>query len=65
MIKKLKLDEQDSIFPNFTLTSPKTILELPTKSYADSLHQGSRNKEVLSSVFNDQVIAFDFAKFQI
>ena len=27
---------QESIFPNSTLTSPKTIIELPTKTYVDS-----------------------------
>ena len=31
--EKLKLDEQDSIFLNSTLTSPKTIIEIPTKNY--------------------------------
>ena len=35
---KLGLNEQDSIVPNSTLTLPKTIIELPTKSYVDSLH---------------------------
>ena len=34
--EKLKLDEQDSIILNSTLTLPKTIIELPTKSYVDS-----------------------------
>ena len=34
--EKLKLDEQDSIIPNSTLTSPKTTKEIPTKSYVDS-----------------------------
>ena len=51
---KLKLDEQDSISLNFTLPFPKTILEIPTKSYVDSLHESSRNRRYLSSVFNDQ-----------
>ena len=32
---KLKLDEQDSIVLNSTLTIPKTIIEVPTKSYVD------------------------------
>ena len=36
-IEKLKVDEQDTIVLNSTLTSPKTIIELPTKSYVDSL----------------------------
>ena len=30
--EKLKLDEQDSITLNSSLTLPKTIIELPTKS---------------------------------
>ena len=30
--EKLKLDEQDSKFPNSILTSPKTIIEIPTKN---------------------------------
>ena len=33
--EKLKLDEQDSIVPNFSLTLPKTLIKLPTKSYVD------------------------------
>ena len=33
--KKLKLDEQDSIVLNSTLTIPKTIIELLTESYID------------------------------
>ena len=37
--EKLTLDEQDSINPNFTLKSPKMIIERPTKSYIDSLHE--------------------------
>ena len=31
-----------------------TLIELPTKSYVDSLHESSRNRRDLSSVFNDQ-----------
>ena len=34
--EKLKIDEQDSIVPNSSLTLPKTLIELPTKSYVDS-----------------------------
>ena len=36
--EKLNLDEQGSIFLNSTLTSPKTIIEIRTKIYIDSLH---------------------------
>ena len=52
--EKSKLDEQDSIVVNSTLTSPKTIIEIPIKLYVDSLHEISRNRRDLSSVFNDQ-----------
>ena len=50
----LYLDEQDCIIPNSNLTSPKTKIELPTKSYVDSLHESSRTRRDLSSVLNDQ-----------
>ena len=33
--EKINLDEQDSVIPNSTLTSPKTIIEVPTKNYVD------------------------------
>ena len=52
--EKLKPDEKDSLILISTLTSPKAIIELPTKSYVDSLHEGTRKKSDLSSVFNDQ-----------
>ena len=57
--EKLQLDEQDSIILNSNLTSPKTIIELPTKSYVDRLHESIRNRRDLSSVFNDQDYEFD------
>ena len=57
--KKLKLDEQDSIVLNFSSILPKTIIEIPTKKYVDSLHESSRNRRDLSSVFNDQDNEFD------
>ena len=60
--EKLNLDEQDSILLNSTLTLPNTIIELPTKSYVDSLHETSRNRRDLSSVFNDQDNEFDCNK---
>ena len=34
--EKIDLDEQNSIVINSTLTSPKTKIDLPTKSYLDS-----------------------------
>ena len=57
--EKLQLDEQDSISLNSTLTTSKTIIKLPTKSYVDRLHESSRNRRDLSSVFNDQDSEFD------
>ena len=56
---KFKLDEQDSIVLNSYLTLPKTIIEIHTKIYVDSLHESSRSKRDLSSVFNDQDNEFD------
>ena len=53
-----KLSE-DTIILNSTLTSQKTIIELPTRSYVDSLHEINRNKRDLSSVLNDQVNEYD------
>ena len=41
------------------MTLPNVIIELPTKSYVDSLHESSRNRRDLSSVFNDQENEFD------
>ena len=41
---KIKLNEQNSIFLNSILTSPKTIIEIPTKSYVDSLHEINRTR---------------------
>ena len=52
--EKLKLDEQDSIFLNSTLTTPKTTIEVPTKSFVDILHEIIGNRQNLSSVYNDQ-----------
>ena len=37
--EKLDLDNQDSIILNSALTSPKKIIEIPTKAYIDSLHE--------------------------
>ena len=35
--EKVNLDKQDSILLKSTLTSPKTIIKIPTKSYVDTL----------------------------
>ena len=52
--EKLKLVEQKSLVLNSTLTAPKRLTEIPTKSYVHSLHENSRNMRDLSSVFKDQ-----------
>ena len=53
--EKLKLDEQDSIVLNSTLTSPRTIIELPTKAYIDGLHQeNERSRRDLGIDFYDE-----------
>ena len=53
--EKLKLVEQDSIVLNSTLTSPKTIIEIPTKAYNDGLHQGNgRSRRDLGIDFYDE-----------
>ena len=57
--EKLNLHYQDSIALNCSLKLPKTIIELPTKTYVESLHEINRNRRDLSSVFNDQDIEFD------
>ena len=57
--EKLKLDEQDSLLLDSILIPPNTIIELPTKSYVDSLHEINRDRRDLSSVFNDQDNEFD------
>ena len=49
----------DSIFVNSSITSPRTIIELPTKSNVDGLHEINRDRRDLSSVFNDQDNEFD------
>ena len=56
----LQLDGKlDSIFLDSSITSPRTIIEKPTKSCVDSLHESSRNRRDLSSEFNDQDNEFD------
>ena len=58
--KKLGLDdEQSSKVLNSILTSPKFMLEIPTKTYVDSSHENSRSRRDLSSVFKDQDKEFD------
>ena len=48
---------QDSIIPNSTLTSPKTIIELPTKNYVDNkFNDASIIKNIDHVDFNDKNI---------
>ena len=54
-----KLHEQHSIIPNSSLTSPRTIIQLLTKSYVESLHESNRNRRDLSTLFNDHDNKFD------
>ena len=60
--EELKLYERDSILPIFSLTSPKTIIEIPIQSYVDSSLHSSRNRRDLSSVVNHQDNKFDNSK---
>ena len=49
--------EQDSIILNFTLTSPKTILEIPTKNYVDNKFNDSKIIKNTDHVdFNDKIL---------
>ena len=51
----LDLDNQDSIVLNSTLTEPKTIIEIPTKAYIDSLHEeNERSRRNLGIDFYDE-----------
>ena len=49
--EKAKLDEQDSLVLNSTLTSPETIKGKPTKTYIDSFSGNGRNRRDLATVF--------------
>ena len=54
-VEKLDLNNQDSIISNSTLTSPKTIIEILTKSYIDSLHEkNERSRRDLGIDFYDE-----------
>ena len=51
----LDLDNQDSIILNSTLTSPKTVIEIPTKTFIDSLHEeNERSRRDLGIDFYDE-----------
>ena len=52
--EQLKLNEQDSIILNSSLTLPKLKIETPNKGYVDSLSEKERERQDLSTVFTDQ-----------
>ena len=53
--EKLNLDERGYILLNSTLTSPKTIRELPTKNYVEhNLDDPSKTKNTTHVDFNDK-----------
>ena len=53
--EKLNLDEQDSILLDSVLIPPGTMIEIPTKSYVDSLHEGNeRSRRDLGLDFYDE-----------
>ena len=55
--EKLNLDEQDSILLDSILIPPNTIIEIPTKSYVDSLHgENERSRPDLGLNFYDESI---------
>ena len=52
---KIHHGKLDSIFLNSSITSPRTIIELPTKSYVDSLHgENERSRRDLGLDFYDE-----------
>ena len=57
--EKLKLDEQGCIILNSNLTSPRAIIEIPTKDYVDCLSENNRNRRDIPTVINDQDNEFD------
>ena len=63
--EKLKQDEEDHITRNSILTSPKSMIEIPTKVYVDSLSENDRSRRDLSAVFNNQDNEFDTNKLTI
>ena len=53
--EKLKLDEKDSSILESTLTSPTTIIEIPTKAYFDGLNDGNeKNRRGSGLAFYDE-----------
>ena len=55
----LEQDKQDCIILKSTITSPKTITEIPTKVLNESISESDRIRQNLSKRFNDQDNEFD------
>ena len=53
----LDLENQDSIILNSSLTSSKTIIELPTKAYIDSLHEENKRsrRDLRIDFYNESI----------
>ena len=58
----LRLNKQGSIVLCYILTSPKTRIEIPTKSYVDSSHEINGKGRDFLSVFYDPDNEFDIIK---
>ena len=56
--ENLKLDGEDSVILTSTFTSPKSLIELPTKAHVESLSESSGSRRDMFTVFNDQDIGF-------
>ena len=59
---------KNSIILNFSLGKPKTIIEIPTKAYVDSLSENKRHRRELShlsTLFKDHGNEFDNDKLTI
>ena len=59
--EKLDLDNQDSIVLNSTLTTPKTVIEIPTKTYIDSLHDENERarRDLNDELDKDTLVRFN------
>ena len=60
--EKLKLEKQESIVLNSTLTSPKMIIVVATKVFVDLSSEKDRSRRDMSKVFNDPDKEFDDEK---
>ena len=52
--EELKLHDHGSLFLISTLTSPKTLVEVPTQTYVVSLPGNDRNRRDMLTVYRDQ-----------